>query len=72
MNMLATMDPSLWRIKKTLIDRNINPDVIPPIIAELSAVLNNTRYGEVIIAMENGVIKIIKGVSYRKVDIDVE
>lgn len=72
LNNLAKIDPSLWRVKASLLHNNVNPDVLPPVIEAIAHVYHATRYGDIIITMENGVITVTKGVASRKVEISVE
>lgn len=67
--MLATVDPALWRVKQALINNEVNPDALPPIIEAIAHVYAATKYGDIVVTMENGVITVTKGLTYRKVDI---
>jgi hypothetical protein len=71
MDMMAKADPGLWRVKSSLVRNGINPEVLPPVIEAIAHVYNTTKYGTIEIIMENGVITVTKGHSFRKVDVEV-
>ena len=60
MKYLAIVDPELWRIKKALIDTQINPAYLPTIVRALSNMAHSGGYGEVKVHMRAGIITHIK------------
>ncbi len=72
MNMLASLDPSLWRIKKKLLETNVSGEIIPAIIDAIAFVNDSTRYGTVEVMIENGTVTVTKSHSWRKLDIEIK
>jgi hypothetical protein len=72
MNMLASLDPSLWRIKKKLLETNVSGEILPSIIDAIAFVNDSTRYGTVEVMIENGTVTVTKSHSWRKLDIEIK
>jgi hypothetical protein len=72
MQMLASIDPSLWRIKNKLKETQVSGEIIPPILEAIAFVTQNTKYGTVEIVIENGNITVTKSHSWRKLDIEID
>lgn len=72
LQMLAEMDPQLYRIKAKLLQRNINSDFIPAIIDQISNVYRSTGQGKVEIIINQGKIEFVIGQSNLKVDMSIE
>lgn len=54
---LASLDPELFRIRRALIDYQINPAIIPLFVRALSNVEKGGGWGKVIIEVRDGVIE---------------
>jgi len=52
MQSLATLDPSLWRIKSYLLQYKINAEILPAIIEQLWRVDSGSGYGKVTIEIK--------------------
>jgi len=70
MDMLSTLDPSLWRVKKMLLETKVNPDVMLPIIESIGVVYTSTKNGKIVVSMVDGVVVGVKGEVYRNVKIE--
>jgi hypothetical protein len=57
---LETLDPSLFRIKMALQETGVNPDLIPRIVRVLGNLDIGTGYGEITILMKQRIITQIK------------
>lgn len=70
MDMLSTVDPAMWRVKRMLMDTRVNPDVLLPIIESIGVVYTSTKNGKIVVSMVDGVIEGVKGEVYRNVKIE--
>jgi len=71
MKALAVADPSLWRIKQSLLATGINAELLPTIIETIAHVYNDNGWGDIVISMENGLITYVSGRSQRRLNVDV-
>ena len=57
MTSLASLDPELFRIRRALIDFQINPTIIPHFISAKSNVERGGGWGKVIIEVRDGIVE---------------
>lgn len=57
MTSLASLDPELFRIRRALLDYQINPSIVPLFIRALSNVERGGGWGKVIVEVRDGVIE---------------
>lgn len=61
MQMLAQVDPELYRIKVALNTTGVNPIIIPRVIRSLANLAIGSGYGKVQVFMEKRTITAVKG-----------
>jgi hypothetical protein len=71
LEMLFKVDPDLSLIKTYLNYSKINPKVIPIIIDQLNLVAQSGGYGSVIIEIADNKVLNCRGISERRVDLDI-
>lgn len=57
MTSLASLDPELFRIRRALVDFQINPAIIPLFVRALANVERGGGWGKVIVEIRDGVIE---------------
>lgn len=57
MKSLASLDPELYIIRRSLIDTQVNPSVVPLLLRALSNVEKGGGWGKVIVEVRNGVVE---------------
>lgn len=62
MEILATLAPELYLIQQSLLTTNLNPMIIPRIIRSIANIGYGTKFGDIVIKVENGRVKYINGV----------
>jgi hypothetical protein len=71
MEALIKIDPQLVMIRNYLNYTQINPDVLPPILDQLSLLLKGGGYGQVVIEVVDGKVTYCRSIGDRKVDLDL-
>lgn len=60
--------PDIWALMDIIDQTGVNPFVLWKVIYALSNIANSTKYGNVIIEIENGTVRFVRGQAADKVN----
>ncbi len=72
MKSLAEIDPELWRIKKKLLEYEINPALFPTIIEAFGQILQGSGWGKVEIEIRDYKAIKCRGIDERLVEVMIK
>lgn len=66
--MIKTLRPDIWVLMDILDQTGVNPFVVWKVIYQMNNIAMSTKYGKVVVEIENGTVRFVRGESADKVN----